>query len=190
MHFTYSKSTKQSSNQLLYSGKRWLLRQLTVSTFYQGTLTVGCQNTLFQMSLESYYSLTPSFLHSTHAVVTKQGFTLDTYLKSFSTPASWWGWRPSICAWHWISSSSPQSLDDEPCWQHALFAENEQKKLNVVFRPQNQSSSKGTTTLTQIQGCFKASSERILLAGLTVNIWLIKFLASGVTVSHSGDGYW
>ena len=28
------------------------------------------------------------------------------------------------------------------------------------------------------------------LAGLTVNIWLIRFLASGVTVSHSGDGYW
>ena len=43
--------------------------------------------------------------------------------------------------------------------------------------------------LTQIQGCFRASSERILLDGLTVNIWFIRFLASGVTVSHSGEGY-
>ena len=44
--------------------------------------------------------------------------------------------------------------------------------------------------LTQIHGCLRASSERILLAGFTVSIWLIRFLASGVTVSHSGDGYW
>ena len=43
--------------------------------------------------------------------------------------------------------------------------------------------------LTQIQGCFRASSERILLDGFTVNIWFIRFLASGVTVSHSGEGY-
>ncbi len=42
---------------------------------------------------------------------------------------------------------------------------------------------------TQIQGCFKASIALILFAGFTVNIWLIKFLASAVTVSHSGDGY-
>ena len=43
--------------------------------------------------------------------------------------------------------------------------------------------------LTQIQGCLSASSERILFEGLTVNIWLMRFLASGVTVSHSGEGY-
>lgn len=43
--------------------------------------------------------------------------------------------------------------------------------------------------ITQIHGCFKASTAVIRLAGLTVNIELIKFLASGVTVSHSGDGY-
>merc|ERR1719323_2615535 len=45
-----------------------------------------------------------------------------------------------------------------------------------------------TRSLWQIQGCFSASSALILLAGLTVNIWLIRFLASGVTESHSGDG--
>ena len=43
--------------------------------------------------------------------------------------------------------------------------------------------------LTHIQGCLRASVAVILLAGLTVNILLIRFLASGVTVSHSGDGY-
>lgn len=43
-------------------------------------------------------------------------------------------------------------------------------------------------TLTQTQGCLRACSAVILLAGLMVNIWLIRFLASGVTVSHSGDG--
>merc|ERR1719460_3537505 len=45
-----------------------------------------------------------------------------------------------------------------------------------------------TLSLWQIQGCFRASSARILLAGLTVSIWLIRFFASGVTVSHSGEG--
>ena len=43
--------------------------------------------------------------------------------------------------------------------------------------------------LTQIQGCLRASVALIRLAGLTVNILLIRFLASGVTVSHSGEGY-
>lgn len=50
---------------------------------------------------------------------------------------------------------------------------------------------KGVTSggpLTQIQGCLRACSAVILLAGLMVSIWLIKFFASGVTVSHSGDG--
>merc|ERR1719228_1469119 len=45
-----------------------------------------------------------------------------------------------------------------------------------------------TLSLWQIQGCFRASSARILLAGFTVSIWLIRFFASGVTVSHSGEG--
>lgn len=44
--------------------------------------------------------------------------------------------------------------------------------------------------LTQTHGCFRASWAVILLAGLIVSIWLIRFLASGVTVSHSGDGNW
>ena len=44
--------------------------------------------------------------------------------------------------------------------------------------------------LTQIHGCFNASDAVMRLYGLTVNIWLIKFFASGVTVSHSGDGYY
>ena len=43
---------------------------------------------------------------------------------------------------------------------------------------------------TQIQGCFSASDAVILLAGLTVSILFMRFFASGVTVSHSGDGYW
>lgn len=44
--------------------------------------------------------------------------------------------------------------------------------------------------LTDIQGCLSASCAVIRLCGFTVNIWLIKFLASDVTVSHSGYGYW
>jgi len=43
-------------------------------------------------------------------------------------------------------------------------------------------------TLTQIHGCLIAWSAVILFAGLMVSIWLIRFLASGVTVSHSGEG--
>lgn len=42
--------------------------------------------------------------------------------------------------------------------------------------------------LTQTHGCLSASWAVILLAGLIVSIWLIRFLASGVTVSHSGEG--
>ena len=44
--------------------------------------------------------------------------------------------------------------------------------------------------ITQIQGCFKASLALIRFAGLTVNMRLIRFLASAVTVSHSGEGYY
>jgi len=44
--------------------------------------------------------------------------------------------------------------------------------------------------LTQIHGCLRASEAVIRLAGFTDNIWLIRFLPSGVTVSHSGDGYY
>ena len=44
--------------------------------------------------------------------------------------------------------------------------------------------------LTQTHGCLRACSAVILLAGLIVNIWLIRFFASGVTVSHSGEGNW
>lgn len=43
-------------------------------------------------------------------------------------------------------------------------------------------------TLTQTHGCFSASCAVMRLAGLMVSIWLMRFLASGVTVSHSGDG--
>lgn len=42
--------------------------------------------------------------------------------------------------------------------------------------------------LTQTHGCFSASCAVMRLAGLMVSIWLMRFLASGVTVSHSGDG--
>lgn len=46
----------------------------------------------------------------------------------------------------------------------------------------------GELSLTQIHGCFSASEAVIRLAGLIVSILLIRSLASGVTVSHSGDG--
>lgn len=42
--------------------------------------------------------------------------------------------------------------------------------------------------LTEIQGCLSASAAVILLAGLMVSILLMRSLASGVTVSHSGEG--
>lgn len=47
-----------------------------------------------------------------------------------------------------------------------------------------------TRSRWQIQGCFNASAAVIRFAGFTVSIEFIKFLASGVTVSHSGDGYY
>lgn len=40
----------------------------------------------------------------------------------------------------------------------------------------------------QIHGCFRASDAVMRLAGLMVSILLMRSLASGVTVSHSGDG--
>ncbi len=43
-------------------------------------------------------------------------------------------------------------------------------------------------THTQIQGCLRASAAVMRLEGLIVNILLIRSLASGVTVSHSGEG--
>ena len=43
--------------------------------------------------------------------------------------------------------------------------------------------------VTHIHGCLRASAAVMRLAGLTVSMWLMRFLASGVTVSHSGDGY-
>ena len=46
----------------------------------------------------------------------------------------------------------------------------------------------GRLGLTQIQGCLSASVAVTLLAGLMVSILLIRSLASGVTVSHSGEG--
>jgi len=42
---------------------------------------------------------------------------------------------------------------------------------------------------TQIHGCLSASAAVMRLAGLTVSMLLIRFFASWVTVSHSGDGY-
>ena len=44
--------------------------------------------------------------------------------------------------------------------------------------------------LTTIQGCFKASTAVILFCPSMLNILLIRSLASSVTVSHSGEGYW
>lgn len=44
------------------------------------------------------------------------------------------------------------------------------------------------TKLTDIQGCFRASAAVMRLDGFMVNILLIRSFASGVTVSHSGEG--
>lgn len=46
----------------------------------------------------------------------------------------------------------------------------------------------GGESLTEIQGCLSASAAVIRLDGLMVNILLMRSLASGVTVSHSGEG--
>ena len=46
-----------------------------------------------------------------------------------------------------------------------------------------------TRSRWQIHGCFSAPAAVILFAGFTVSIESIRFFASGVTVSHSGDGY-
>lgn len=48
----------------------------------------------------------------------------------------------------------------------------------------------GDTALTQTHGCLRASWAVMRLAGLMVSIWLMRFFASGVTVSHSGEGNW
>ena len=47
-----------------------------------------------------------------------------------------------------------------------------------------------TRSRWQIHGCFSASAAVMRFAGFTVSIELIRFFASGVTVSHSGEGYW
>lgn len=66
-----------------------------------------------------------------------------------------------------IFGAYPQNLQKfRSCWQ-------------LRFKPE----------LTHIHGCFKASEAVILLEGLTVNMLFIRLFASGVTVSHSGDGY-
>lgn len=44
------------------------------------------------------------------------------------------------------------------------------------------------TRLTDIQGCFRASAAVMRLDGLMVSILLMRSFASGVTVSHSGEG--
>lgn len=44
------------------------------------------------------------------------------------------------------------------------------------------------TKLTDIQGCFRASAAVMRLDGFMVNILLMRSFASGVTVSHSGEG--
>ena len=47
----------------------------------------------------------------------------------------------------------------------------------------------GHTILTHIHGCLRASEAVIRFAGFTVNMLFMRFFASGVTVSHSGEGY-
>ena len=47
-----------------------------------------------------------------------------------------------------------------------------------------------TAILTLIHGCLSACAAVIRRAGLTVNMLLMRFFASVVTVSHSGDGYY
>ena len=47
-----------------------------------------------------------------------------------------------------------------------------------------------TAILTLIHGCLSACAAVIRRAGLTVNMLFMRFFASVVTVSHSGDGYY
>lgn len=65
---------------------------------------------------------------------------------------------------------------------HETDTTNESINLKIKMKTQKR-------VLTHIHGCLRASAAPIRFAGLTVNILLIRFLASGVTVSHSGEGY-
>ena len=67
----------------------------------------------------------------------------------------------------------------ERCWR---------KRETMSNREETERKSVCVSVLTETHGCLRASWAVILLAGLIVNIWLIRFLASGVTESHSGDG--
>lgn len=49
---------------------------------------------------------------------------------------------------------------------------------------------KQISPLTLIHGCLRAWDAEMRLAGLTVSMLFIRFFASAVTVSHSGEGYW
>lgn len=62
-------------------------------------------------------------------------------------------------------------------------------RVGCFQRDITKNAKKKQSKITQIQGCFRASNAVIRFDGFTVSIWLIKFFASGVTVSHSGEGY-
>ncbi len=66
---------------------------------------------------------------------------------------------------------------------HEKLSDNNFQALRDIMK-----NSGGLSPLTQTHGCLSAWSDVILFAGLIVNIWLMRFLASGVTVSHSGEG--
>lgn len=73
----------------------------------------------------------------------------------------------------------------DAAWGHFLLA---MMRVSVVVLDVSERRRRHRGALTQTQGCLSAWSAVIRLAGLIVNIWLIRFLASGVTVSHSGEG--
>ena len=93
------------------------------------------------------------------------------------------------CGGRWISWGSRLSPVCGRHWQHVLVA-GDRKKINCIQLREKSIKKDMSRCITQIHGCLRASAAVMRLAGLTVNIWLMRFLASGVTVSHSGDGYY
>ena len=73
---------------------------------------------------------------------------------------------------------------------HSTFGFQHTRITFTSFTTDTEKTSKPVCAHTLIHGCLSAWAAVIRLAGLTVNILLMRFLASVVTVSHSGDGYY
>lgn len=99
--------------------------------------------------------------------------------------------KPWVSFWRWISSGTPQSpvcASSMPLW--TVAGRKTKEELTGLMTGREEKEHNVGQWLTQTHGCLRASWAVILLDGLMVSIWLIRFLASGVTVSHSGEGNW